>query len=60
MRRLPARLFGSIVRAICWNTDFYLRAVPAAIYSWESSCVRGEITTTYFTCFHSFGNSFDS
>ena len=33
MRGLPARLFGPTVRAVCWNTDRYQRALPAAIYS---------------------------
>ena len=33
MRGLPERLFGPTVRAVHWNTDFYPRAVPAAIYS---------------------------
>ena len=41
MRGLPVSLFGPIVRAVCWNIDFCLRAVPAIIYSWESSCVCG-------------------
>ena len=41
MRGLPARLFGPTVRFVYWNSDFYLRAVLAAIYRWESSCVRG-------------------
>ena len=31
MRGLPARLFGPIARDVCWNNDFYLRAVPAVI-----------------------------
>ena len=31
MRDLPAKLFGPIIRAVCWNIDFYLRAGPAAI-----------------------------
>ena len=39
MRGLPVRLLGLTVKAVCWNIDFYLKAVPAAIYSWESSCV---------------------
>ena len=41
MRGLLARQFGPTVRAVSWNTDVYLRAAPIAIYSWESSCVRG-------------------
>ena len=41
MRGLPARLFGPTVKAVCWTIAFYLRAVPAAIYSLESSCLRG-------------------
>ena len=41
MRGLPARLFGPTVRAVSWNSDFSLRAVPAANHSWESSCLHG-------------------
>ena len=41
MRGLPARLFGPTVRAVCWNINFCQRAVPAAIYSWEISCMYG-------------------
>ena len=41
MRGLLARLFGPTVKAVCWNIDFYLRVVPAAIYSWDNSCVHG-------------------
>ena len=38
MRGLPERLFGPTVKAICWNIACCLRAVPAAVYSWETSC----------------------
>ena len=41
MRGLLARLFGLTVKAVCWNIAFCLRAVLAAIYNWESSCVCG-------------------
>ena len=41
MRGLLGRLFGPIVKAVCWNIAFCLRAVPAAICSCESSCVCG-------------------
>ena len=41
MRGLPMRLFGPTVRAVCSNIDFYQRALPAAIYRWEISCVNG-------------------
>ena len=37
MRRLPVRLFGPTVKAVCWNIAFCLRAVPAAFYNWECS-----------------------
>ena len=46
MKELPARLYGPTVRAVYWNISFYLKAVPAAIYSCESSCVRAQITIT--------------
>ena len=41
MRGLPVRLFSLIARAISWNSDFYLRAVPAVVYWWDNSCVLG-------------------
>ena len=39
MRGLPERLFSPPVKAAYWNIVFCLRAVPAAIYSWKSSCM---------------------
>ena len=41
MRGLPARLLGPTVRAVSWNIDFYLRALPVAIYYWECLCILG-------------------
>ena len=41
MKGLIVRLFGLTVKAVCWNTDLDLRAVPAAIYRWECSCMCG-------------------
>ena len=46
---LPAKLFGPTVKAVCWNTDFSLRAVPAAIHSWESSCITIKIAEQIIT-----------
>ena len=40
MRGLPAILFGPTVKAVCWNIAFSLKAVHAAIYSWECACVH--------------------
>ena len=40
MRGLLVGLFGPTARAVCWSIDICLRAVPAAIYSWESSYVH--------------------
>ena len=41
MRGLPVRHFGPTVKAVCLNIVFCLRAIPAANYSWESSCLHG-------------------
>ena len=41
MRMLAARLFGPILKAVSWNIALCLRAVPAAVFSWESPCVHG-------------------
>ena len=43
---IPARLFGPTLKAVCRNIDSCLRVVPASIYDWEISCVRGYITIT--------------
>ena len=43
IRGLPVKLFNPTVRALSWNIDFYLRAVPAAIYSWRVHEFMGKL-----------------
>ena len=46
MRGLTTRLIDPTVKAVCRNIAFSLSVVPTAIYKWETSCVRGQITIT--------------
>ena len=43
MSGLSARLFVPTVKAVCWNIDFNQRALPAAIYSWETYACVGKL-----------------